>query len=312
VGRSYPPIIVVLGTNASGKSALGVELAKQFDGEVLSADSRQVYQGFPLCSGKLTEAEMQGVAHHGIDLLPPDKFYSLEDYLQFASATFHDIRTRNRPAFLVGGTGLYISAITEGYILPPVPPDPPFREYCETLTSVELHTQLIGLDPSAAAAIGPLNKRRIIRALEMSRAGFTYATSHSRKPLPRVLKLGVKWPPEELRLRIRKRLDARIKEGMVDEIVQARQSGVSDEFLHDLGLEYRYILGYLTGQFGSKDEFENALATAIYKFSRRQVAWFRRDESINWLNMEMDFLAEAQQLVTKFLRSDVDTGFGAL
>lgn len=298
------PLVVVLGTNASGKSDLAIALAQHLRTEVLSADSRQVYRGFDLCSGKVTAAERATIPHHGIDIADPDTTFSLADFMAYAKPCLEGIHAQGCVPVVVGGTGLYLSALVDGYILLEVPPDLDFRAACDSQTPETLHAQLAALEPNAAKFVDASNRRRVTRALEIARAGFTYADSHRRFPQYSCLKLGVRWPDEILRKRIHERLVRRLDEGMIEEVAVARANGVSDSFLHDLGLEYRFVLQHLTGEIPNRANLEEALSTSIFKFSRRQLAWFRRDPSIHWLNMTDNYLSEGIGLVEAFVAGE--------
>ena len=224
----HPKLAVLLGTNASGKSDLGIRLASHFGGEIVSADSRQVYRGLDLGSGKITPDQARLVPHHLIDVADVTHYYSLAQYQQAAHAAIDAIAQAGKKPFLVGGTGLYISAIVEGYELVDVPPNQPLRAELENLPLDQLMERLNQADPEAASRIDQKNSRRIIRALEIAAAG--HAHSHARQRAPRYdcLQLGLSWPKEVLEKRIEQRLRARLAGGMIEEVAELRRQGVSD------------------------------------------------------------------------------------
>jgi len=293
-------LVVILGTNASGKSELGIRLAKHFDGEIVSADSRQVYRGLDLGSGKITPAQAGTVKHHLIDVADVSEYYSLAQYQRTAYDAIDSIAGTGRLPFLVGGTGLYISAIVEGYQLVDVPPNEQLRAELEDLPLPQLVERLEKSDPDAGRVIDKSNRRRLIRAIEIASAGC--ASSEARKSTPRYncLQLGLTWPREILEERIEKRLQNRLASGMIDEVAGLRSRGVSDTRLEKLGLEYRYITRYLRGEFATIDDLRRDLGIAIRQFAKGQLTWFKRDRRIVWLDPFRDYFQEACDRIREF------------
>ncbi len=292
-------LTAVMGTNASGKSGLGVELARRFQGEIVSADSRQVFRGLDLGSGKITPEEMQGVPHHLIDVCQPEDFFSMADFQRLAYNAIDGILARGHVPFLVGGTGLYVDAVIDGYELSDVEPDLAFRAHLETFETPALYEMLKEKLPDTD--IDPKNRNRVMRALERLAADDYHPGRRS--PRYEVLKLGVTWPREILKARIDERLERRLNEGMIDEVKGLMDAGVSTEFLTKLGLEYRYITEYLLGQW-TYEQMLDELGRAIKRFAKRQMTWFRREENLHWLDMSADPLAQAEALITPFLNAD--------
>lgn len=290
-------LIVIVGANASGKSSLGVLLAGRFNGEIVSADSRQVFRGLDLGSGKITQEEMRGVPHHLLDVCEPGDFFSMHDYQRLAYQAIDDIAARGRTPFLVGGTGLYVASVTEGYVLSDVPPDLAYRAELEKLSTEELYRRVRAMDPNHP--VDPRNRNRVMRILEKAHDGDTQPVQN--QPRYRCLKLGVNWEPEVLRARIDERLDRRLREGMIEEVQGLLDAGVSAGFLDKLGLEYRFITRYLTGEITSREEMVTLLGNAIKQFAKRQRIWFRRDREIIYLDMKGDPLAEAAERIERFL-----------
>jgi len=296
-------LVVVVGTNASGKSSLAVDLAEFFKGEIVSADSRQVYRGLDIGAGKLAREEMRNVPHHLLDVAELDSIFSLAEYQGLAYSAIDDILNRQRTPFLVGGTGLYVRAVTQGYNLIDVPPNYTLRNKLEQETGNDLWMRLSSVDPDAAKLISPKNKRRVVRALELYLNGRRYSEQLQSKPRYDSLQLGLTWPPDVLRERIMARLIKRMDEGMVDEAKKLLSSGVRPEKLDALGLEYRHLLRYIEGTYKTEAELIERLSTHIYQFSRKQILWFRRDTNIKWLNSEGNYRAEAVELVSEYLNS---------
>ncbi len=297
--RMGKKLIVIEGTNASGKSGLGVELALRYGGEIVSADSRQVFRGLDLGSGKITKEEMRGVPHHLIDVREPGDFFSMADFQKLAYAAIDDILARGKIPFLVGGTGLYVDSVTDGYELSDVEPDLALRAHLETFEPPALYDMLKEKLPDTQ--IDPKNRNRVMRALERLAADDYHPGR--RAPRYETLKLGVTWPREMLKARIDERLERRLSQGMVEEVRSLLDAGVSTEFLMKLGLEYRYLTRYLLGEMGY-DQMVLELGNAIKKFAKRQMTWFRREENLHWLDMDKDPMGQASLLIDEFLRAE--------
>lgn len=292
-----PKLIVIAGTNASGKSGLGVELAQKYGGEIVSADSRQVFRGLDLGSGKIAPEETRGVPHHLIDVCEAGDFFSMADFQRMAYRAIDGILARGKTPFLVGGTGLYVASVADGYVLSDRMPDLAYREELEKLSTDELYAMLLRALPDTD--VERRNRNRVMRLLEKLHDGDDAAPG--RAPKYQTLRLGVTWDRDTLRKRIDQRLDRRLDEGMIDEVKGLLDRGVSQTFLYKLGLEYRFITQYLTGEIASEAEMKALLATAIKQFAKRQMTWFRRDTSIHWLDMAANPVQEACALIDAFL-----------
>ena len=291
-------LVIIAGTNASGKSGLGIELAKYYNGEIVSADSRQVFRGLDLGSGKVTQEEMQGVPHHLIDVAEPNDFFSLSEYQKLAYEAIDDIHSRGKKAFLVGGTGLYVNAIADGYSLNNAKPDFALRRELEAKSTAELIEIVKSGNPRALDKFDLNNKQRLERAAEKILTG--NINENPNKPLYETLIIGVTWPREILYERIRERLDKRLSEGMIDEVKNLRENGATDDFLYRLGLEYRYILMYLRGEFPDYEAFYNKLFMEIRHLAKEQMTWFRKRQDINWIDMRKEPMDEAIELIDGF------------
>ncbi len=290
-------LIVIEGTNASGKSGLGVALAKKYSGEIVSADSRQVFRGLDLGSGKITKDEMQGVKHHLLDVAEPNEFFSMHDFQRMAYQAIDAIHESGNQPFLVGGTGLYVESVTQGYVMNDCKPDLEYRAYLETFETPELYKMLLSLRPNIE--IDPKNRNRVMRRLEKIHDGDEEAAPN--QPRYECLKLGVSWKPEVLRARIDERLTRRLNQGMIEEVQSLMDEGATPEFLKKLGLEYRFITQYLLGEIPTREEMVDGLATAIKQFAKRQRIWFRRDPDIHWLDMEDRPFEQACEKIDEFL-----------
>ena len=294
-------LVCIVGTNASGKSGLGIELALHYDADIVSADSRQVFTGLDLGSGKVTKEEMKGVKHYLIDVAKPNDFYSLSHFQKPAYDAIDEIHAKGRKAFLVGGTGLYVNAVVDGYDLTDAAPDLAIR----SIIGQKSHDELIALikehDPGALSSLDLKNKRRLERAAERALSS-DKRERHNQKRYDSLL-IGVTYPRQELYERIKVRLDKRIAEGMIEEVEGLRKCGASDDFLYRLGLEYRYILMYLRGEFDSYEAFYDKLFMEIRHLAKEQMTWFRKRRDIKWIDMKNDPEGQCIKLIDAFYAS---------
>ncbi len=302
--NSLPKLVVVLGPTACGKSALGISLAQRFDGEIVSADSRQVYRGLDTGTAKVTPEERALVPHHLLDVADPREVYTVAQYQRDAIAAINAILERGHQPFLVGGSPHYIQAVVDHLEIPHIEPQPELRAQLESRPLAELLAQLEELDPQSAATIDRNNPRRVIRALEVCLvSGKPFSQQRKQAdPLYCSLLLGIEWPREVLYRRIDARVDERMRQGMVQEVQRLLDEGVSHERLEALGLEYRYISRLLRGEFQSEDEMVKKLKYAIHDFTRRQMSWFRRDKRIVWV--QGGDVERAVEVVRRFLNDD--------
>jgi tRNA dimethylallyltransferase len=300
-----PKLVVVLGPTASGKSGLGISLAQRFDGEIVSADSRQVYRGLDIGTAKITPEEQLLVPHYLLDVADPRQVYTVAQFQRDAIAAINDILERGHQPFLVGGSPHYIQAVVDNLDIPRIEPQPELRAQLEKHPLPELLMQLEQLDPQSADTIDRNNPRRVIRALEVNLiSGKPFSQQRKMaKPLYRSLLLGIEWPRESLYRRIDARVDERMSQGMVHEVQKLLDDGVSHERLEALGLEYRYISRLLRGEFRDEDEMVERLKYAIHDFTRRQLTWYRKDKRIVWIEGEDG--GRAKEIVRTFLLEKV-------
>lgn len=297
-------VIAIVGPTASGKSILAVKLAQKFGGEIISADSRQVYKGMDIGTGKVTKKEMAGIVHHLLDVISPKKTFTASHYQKLGNIAIKKILKKKKLPIIVGGTGLYVDTLINGNIFPAVKPNMKLRKQFDKLTAEHLFKMLRKLDPERTKTIDRYNKRRLVRALEI-----IFSTG---KPVPKletdsnfhVLKIGLKPDDKELKKLIRKRLLARIKKGLIEEVRKLHNpppvgGGLSWKRLDDLGLEYRWVSRYLRGLI-SKDEMINTLEKEIWRYAKRQMTWFKRDQAIYWPAGKK----QIENLLRQFLRED--------
>ncbi|MFA5870608.1 MAG: tRNA (adenosine(37)-N6)-dimethylallyltransferase MiaA [Candidatus Paceibacterota bacterium] len=285
--ESTQKIIVIIGPTASGKSDYAVKIAKKVKGEVISADSRQVYCGMNLGTGKITKKEMSGVPHYLIDVVNPWNTFTVSHYKTIGRKIIKDIIKRGKTPIICGGTGHYIEALVEGLIIPEVKPDKKLRKSLENKTTKELFLLLKKIDSKRAQTIDRNNPRRLVRAIEIA-TNLGYVPEKRYDPLPyETIWIGILKDAEILKKRIHIRLLSRIKKGMIKEIQNLHNGKVGRKVswkkLDDFGLEYRYVSRYLRGLI-TKEEMLSQLEKAIIDYSKRQNTWFKQNKAIHWIN----------------------------
>ena len=291
-------IIVIIGPTASGKSDLAVEIAEKFNGEIISADSRQVYKGLDIGTGKITKNEMRGVPHHLLDVVSPKRRFTAHDFIEKGTKAIREITKRGKVPIVAGGTGFYIDSLIGSVSLPHVPPNEIFREWLETKSEKELFAMLKTKDSKRAKTIQKDNRRRLVRALEIIEELGSVPKVTKVGPLYDVLWIGIAPDKKKLRGRIHKRLLARIKKGMVAEAKRLHEKGLSYKRMEELGLEYRYLAKFLKKEI-SKDEMIEQLSAKIWQYARRQMTYWRRNEKIRWIKANKN--SEINKLVSDFL-----------
>ncbi len=298
-----PKLIVILGPTASGKSDLAIKIASRYNGEIISADSRQVYKGMDIGTGKVTKKEMAGITHYLLDVASPRQTFTVAQYQKLGAAAIKKILSKGKLPVIVGGTGFYIDALLYNYNLPSVKPNLKLRHELEKKSAEELFEKLKSLDPVRAGTIDSNNKVRLIRAIEI--------VLSTKKPVPELklwqtqgeplydfLKIGIKIAPDKLKERIKKRLIVRFKDGMTEEVKRLRKNGLSWKKLDSFGLEYRFISLYLREMI-SKKEMEEILKKEIWQYSKRQMTWFRKDKKIKWIKKSDQAILLAKKFLGK-------------
>ena len=270
-----------MGPTSSGKSALAVELAKKFDGEVISADSRQVYRGLNIGTGKITKREMRGVPHHLLDVASPKRKFSADDYVRHARAAIENISKRGKLPIVAGGTGFYIDALAGRIVLPNVPPNKKLRARLEKKSAAQLYALLKKKDLRRANTIETHHKRRLIRALEIAASIGKSPTARSYLAVYDAFWVGIVPPVKELEKKIAIRLFARIRQGMVAEAKRLHAAGLSYKRMEQLGLEYRSLARLLQGIITRKQMVEE-LNRSIRKYAIRQMRYWKRNKDVRW------------------------------
>ena len=299
-------LVAILGATAVGKSALALRLAREFRGEIVAADSRQVYRGMDIGTAKPSAAEQQRVPHYLIDVVNPNEPFTLAEYQYLACAAIAHIHARGNVPFLVGGTGLYVRAVLEGLSIPRVAPNLERRIELEREGALLLYARLQRLDPLAASKIDPRNKRRVIRALEVCEAAGKPISELQKLNAPnyRVLRIGLTMPRNEIYKRINARVDQMIADGLIGEVRALLAHGSSADLPAMSGLGYRQIAAYLNG-LSTREEAIHSLKRDTRRFVHHQYSWFRLDDvRIRWFDPATASEAVISEMVGQFLRGN--------
>lgn len=295
-------IIVILGPTSSGKSDVAIQLAQKFNGEIISADSRQIYRGMDIGSGKVSKEEQQMAPHHMLDIISPKTDYNVAKFKKKTEKIMTEILERGRIPIICGGTGFWITALVDDVNFPEVKPDWTLREKLNKKSAHVLFRQLKKLDPQRAADLDPKNKVRTIRAIEICRALGNVPKQTENQKLKtekyEFLQIGIDVSKEKLHQRIATRLEARFKQNMIGEVKALHRKGVSWKKLEAFGLEYRWIARYLQKKV-SPEEMQEKLYFDIIHYAKRQMTWFKKDSRIHWLKN----YKEIEKKVTKFIKS---------
>lgn len=295
-----PKILIVVGPTASGKTSLAVSLAKDLGGEVISADSRQVYRHLDLGTAKITTAEMEGIPHHLIDCVEPADIYTSTDWVNDTKKLIEDITKRGKVPIIAGGTFLYIDLLLGKKSAPKVPPNPALRAVLEKKTNDELFTLLRENDPARAEKIDRHNPRRLVRALEIVDAlGIVPPTAKTDSPYDTYI-IGLTHDTKKLKERIFTRLTERIDKGLVAETQHVLASCVDENRLNEIGLEYKVVLSHLHGEL-TESEMRQKLKEKVWQYAKRQLTWLKKMENVHWFSP--DDYAHILKEVTTFLKS---------
>lgn len=301
-----PKIVVILGPTGSGKTDLGIAIAKKYNGEIISADSRQIYKKMDIGTAKPKgewkddSYTVEGVPHYLMDIFSPDEEFSLADFKEQAIKRIYDIQKRGKLPIIVGGTGLYIWAIVDNLEIPKTPPNKELRTELEKKSLEELVDLLKKYDPDSAELVDIKNPRRVLRALEvvLSSGKSFFEQRQKFDPLFDVLQIGINLDKEQLQERINKRVDDQIREGLVNEVQYLVNENYGWQLPSMSGIGYKQIGCYLRGEIGLEEAI-SLIKTATRQYAKRQMTWFKRDKRIRWL--EKTDLEEANKLLDDFL-----------
>lgn len=298
-----PKVIAIVGPTASGKSDLAVQIAQTFRCEIISTDSRQVYKGLDIGTGKITKKEMGGVPHYLIDIANPKRKFSVTEWKRKAEKSIKEIIKRNKTPLIVGGTGFYIDSLLLGLEIPEVPPNDKLRKSLTNKTPQELFAILKQLDPIRAKAIDAKNPVRLIRAIEIAKELGAVPPLQKAKQDYDILWIGINPDKEKLIERIHARLIKRLKQGMINEAKTIHKKGLSWKRMEELGLEYKWLAFYLQNLI-TKNEMFSKLERDIIHYSKRQMTWFKKNKDIIWIDLskkksEKKLLSTVESFLTK-------------
>lgn len=292
--KGVRPILVIVGPTAVGKTELAVRVAKQVDGEIISADSMQVYRGLDIGTAKPTETECQGVPHHLLDVVDVDQEFSVADYQVMVEGLLTDLARRGKTPILTGGTGLYIRAVLDGFVFDSQGKDEDLRarlqQVAESEGNITLHHRLALVDPDTAKRLHPNDRRRVIRALEIYSTTGQPLSRHldAQKQLPprhEAVKFGLTRNRSRLYQRINARVDQMMEAGLLDEVKNLLGQGLAEGATAMQALGYKELVGHLRGEY-DLDEAISLLKRDTRRYAKRQLTWFRRDEDIIWLDLD--------------------------
>jgi len=295
--KKLPKLVVILGQTAAGKTALSVKLAKKFNGEIISADSRQIYEEMNIGTAKPTKKELKGIPYYLIEILPPDKEFNVAIYKKIATQTIREIQKMGKLPFLVGGTGLYIQAIVDNLQFPRALPQKKIREKLERKTEIKLFEIYKKLDPVGAKTIDKKNKRRLIRAIEVCKTtGEPFWKQRKRgKSLFDVLQIGIKVEKEELKKRVEKRVEKMFRDGLEKEVKQLVKKYGWITPLQTIG--YQEWKDYFESKI-EKEKVKKLIIQHTIQFAKRQMTWFKKDKRIHWIKTQK----EAEKLIKNFFK----------
>lgn len=309
--RALPRVLCIVGPTSSGKTLLGIRLAQAFQGEIINADARQVFQEFDIGTGKPQGGKrktvgsrkmylFEGVPHYLMDFLPPTNTMTVAEWQEKALIAVKGITKRKKLPIVVGGTGLYIQALVDNYTIPQVPPQPEFRKAMETKPLSDLVKLLLRVDPDAKDKVDLKNPRRVLRALEVATfTGKPFTQQKvSAKPVIDPFMIAIKRERDELRERINQAVDAYIEAGWLDEIRKVRDLGIPWDAPAMTSIGYRELGAYIRGECGI-DEAVRKTKEATWQYAKRQLTWFKRDQRIHWVKDEN----EAEELVKAWMSS---------
>jgi len=289
-------LLVICGPTAVGKSSLAVDVAQQYDGEVVSADSRQVYKGLDIATGKITKKEMQGVPHHLLDVVDPQERFSVHHYKQRADDAVGEIHDRDKLPILCGGSGFYIQAVVDDLVFPDVPPNKKLRNKLRNRSTKSLYKELKEKDPRRAEEIDENNPVRLIRALEIVDELGKVPKLEKQQRFD-TFHIGLDRAGKELKQRVITRTKERLESGMIEETRRLRENGVSLNRMRDLGLEYEHLADFLEDRISKQELFEN-IVRSDWQYAKKQRTWFQKDDRIAWFHPEEEVSEIIKQVET--------------
>lgn len=292
-------IIVILGPTASGKSSFAIKLAQKFNGEIISADSRQIYKRMEIGSGRITPEEEKIVPHHLLGMLSPETEFSVIKFKEEAEKKIQEISERNRLPIICGGTGFWIKALVDDVIYPEVKPDWKLRKDLEKKSPAQLFAILKKSDPIRAKNIDAKNPVRLIRAIEICRALGSVPDTKCKIPNTKYqfLQIGIAREKEELHQRIKLNVKNRLENGMIAEVEKLKESGLSWKKIESFGLSFRLIPQFIRKEIKNEEELAEKIYLAEKNYAKRQMTWFKKDKRIKWLNNYEDIEIDVEKFL---------------
>ncbi len=280
------PLVVILGATAVGKTDISLKIAKDINGEIISTDSRQIYKEMPIATDIILDNDQKGILHHMLAIRKPDEPFTLAEYKDMALEIIDQIYARGHVPILAGGTGLYVSAITEGYDVPRAAPDEKLRkklqEEAEKYGADHIHEKLKKLDPQTAANIHPNNIRYVIRAIEINKCTKSHKQDKKSQPKFDIFMLGIQRPREEIYERINKRVDKQENTGLIDEVKALVEKGYNESLPSMTSLGVKEIIPYIKGEMDLEECLE-ILKRNTRRYAKRQMTWLKRYDNVRWL-----------------------------
>lgn len=305
-------LIVIGGATASGKTSLSIELAREYNAEIVSADSMQIYKYMDIGTAKPDMEERQGIVHHMIDIVNPMNGFSVAEYVKMAHEVISDITKRGKNAIVVGGTGLYINSLVNDVDFGENDNDMSVREELEELSEEKgidyLVNMLLEFDPVSAQKIHKNNAKRIIRAIEFYRLTGVPISEHQAETKKKESRynpcmLAIRWDMQKLYERIEKRVDIMAQNGLVDEVLSLLKMGCTPDMLSMQGIGYKEILEHLSGSISLEEAYDKIKLNTRH-YAKRQMTWFRRDERINWIDYDTDILNNARKILDAYFEGE--------
>jgi tRNA dimethylallyltransferase len=280
------PLVAIIGPTAAGKTALSLKVAKSFNGEIISADSRQVYRYMDIGTDKIPQIKQEGIRHHLLDIVEPGDEFTLADFRRLTLKVINEIHVRKNLPILCGGTGLYLNTILENYQIPQIPPQYDLRQklaqFYEEHGATALHRLLVERDPEAAARIHPNNIRYVIRALEINMAGGQQKQDQKGEQMFNIFAIGIEWPREVLYERINRRVDDQIERGLINEVKTLLMKGYHEKLPAMSSLGYLEMIAFLKGECSREEAVEN-IKKNTRNYAKRQLTWFRHYHNVHWI-----------------------------
>jgi len=285
--KKQKPLVVIVGATASGKTSLSIKIAKEFNGEIISADSRQIFRKLDIGTAKITKTEMEKIPHYGIDLREPDKAFTVAEFKKYAQEKITDILKRKKLPIIAGGTGLYVNAVTQNFSIPRVPADWKLRTKLEKLSTKDLHKKLQKLDPKEAEKIHPNNRRYVIRAIEIVKKTKQKKSEIMQKnPIKfDILILGIKVERDVLYNKINQRVDQMFETGFPEEVRSLIAEGYDFKSQAFNSVGYPEVKAFLEGKL-TEDETKELMKKNTRNYAKRQLTWWRRNERVVWMKID--------------------------